>query len=358
MRTWCEIGKLVGLAQTRPAAVRAVAGAHEPILGTLPQWAQGRLLGGVEAALEGSGLMVVHRTEPRWVPSMLDNGFQWTRWRDADGFEPYEHVLRSARALASGERSEDVLFASLEIVPPSSSMDDVLARGAGEPSRMYGPVVLALDESTLARATAISSDGAQHAFGARAGAIEDLPGIVSERIARVYDHVAPVRGGTSRADDLLERLASADHRARVADLVHDPDTWAMGISGRHPVELHIRGVTPADVRRIHVDPPQLWQGGRSSYEMDRLRPEAQWVAAGVLPPHHVDALLDARTRHAMPVTGTAAHVDARIAVERFNRSMDQGDDAARASIWEYLDKPGPTAQGTAVRIRQMLAGST
>ena len=121
--SWRDLATRAASAVDRPSEVAQAARAYEPELGDFTPTERRRVLSAMEEILDGPDapyVVPLHTSQAYWVPSMLDDGFRWTRPRmDVDGvpYEPYEDKLREYHGLGAGEVSEDFLFTDVRMVP-------------------------------------------------------------------------------------------------------------------------------------------------------------------------------------------------------------------------------------------------
>jgi hypothetical protein len=276
--TWFEVARRAASSGSdRPDMLHQMARSFVPDFGELDPELSRRLLDATTAVTSDAYVVPAHSSEARWVPSMLEEGFRWPRWRAADGFEPYEDKLAQWSALGPGERSEDFLFAGVHVFPRTGGFADSLARHIDSASGLankYGPVTLAFHPSTLQRASILPAvSGAQY-VGTRPGTIEHLPALIAQRIAGEAGFMAERRAqftlvkkwpdgpraaiesarivrdvdrGMQGPLTALLDASRGEREAAVASLVFErPASFSM-----NPIESHVRELASSDV--VHVD---------------------------------------------------------------------------------------------------------
>jgi hypothetical protein len=351
----------------RATGVRDAAASYVPSFGDLGSRDARVLAATVDEALDGALVVPVHSTESQWAAPMLEDGFRWPRWRDVDGYEPYEDKLAEWGALGSGERSEDFIFAELRVLRGGSSLGAALRRdsaamrerGLGGAGTGYGEVTLAFDPRSLANATLLPAVATYPFHGGRAATIEHLPELLASRLAGDHGMLAAMEasglrlnGHVAEADEVLAgapalqrrllELVRSGHDERLAgvrELVYARPLSTRG--WRNPIEAHVRGLTPQDVVRVEVEPATVtFAAGSGAQARAAVR-----ELSGLVPATRLDEI-----EHA------ARSVGAVVAGFDEQRSLLAAARRSPGATVEFIEDPAAsTAVGTAQLRRQMAA---
>lgn len=361
----------------RSAHTTRVSGAFRPLNTEMPIRLQSVLNTAINDVLDSASVTPVHSTPSRWIPSMLNDGFGWPRFRAADGYEPYEAKLTQWGAMAAHEKSEDILFANLRVHPHAANGIDELV---GMPlNGQYGNAHLLFDPSTLVNATIFPAVLMHPYSGARAATIEHLPAVIGARIAGDFGYLSENIGAYYRDLSLYRKgeLRYAESRAMRPALIeamsgtrNDRSTWlASKIDDVdfEPIEAHLRNPVPDDVRAVVVREPtiELDDGiqerfvlsGKRLSELDATLPGRLSSVEDLMPVADLHAVNSAARTKQIPIAGDTSHHavhDAlsatpreviRITPERPTAQIKRGDVVVvnETGVWESA----ATAEGTA-----------
>lgn len=382
---WPQLAEYAAHASGRPQIVVERAANYVPEFGDLNPAQARKLVGTVEDILvrgNGTYRVPLHSTDAFYAPSMLDQGFTWQRWRDpVDGFEPYEDKLREWGALGSGERSEDFLFTAVAdygrrgTLGQSINLQSAMSRRGyfmKSGTTGYGNTTLTFDPRSLANATILSGVTVLGLHGSKAGTIEHLPALIASRLAAEAGYMPETElTGLQLLDKpsyTATRIAEmTELRAQLAaTLAAGRDDRMAGINSLYfqrivhsgnPVEAHIRHLTPGDVIRVDIEPPQItaWEpAGDTGSPLRRLSvlDGRTTRVDGLVDPERLDLIEAAAARHNIPVAGLpqqrAIHAESMALQARYGADRVTVKLASAAA-------PSSTAIGTASLRRRMNA---
>jgi hypothetical protein len=323
----------------RLPVVREAAHAFRPDLGSMPAAAGAELRSAVHDALDDLAVVGVHSSEPGWVPSMVNDGFEWPRWRDTDGFEPYEDKLAEWNVLGTGERSEQLLFAGLSFLPAHLPLDAAIAaRAATRPAPEwtstvsaaandlttgYGPVSLVFGTDALLGATMIPHVSSVSRIGLHAGTAEHLADTIASRIA--LDHgfmsdrlVASLRAAGRDADAArFDHMSSERHS--LLRMLEQPHERVVGDvrtllldSGLQspPMEAHLRRPMPEQLVGLHAERPAVDEFSSVMAAGPRMVTTKFRTLRNVIDPESLHAIEDAGAGRGLPLINGPVHHDA------------------------------------------------
>jgi hypothetical protein len=204
----------------------------------------------VNEALNGLDMWAVKNIDPREAIDLLSGKPVASTF--IGSMRPYD---TSNGVLAGGETLDSIRFGSVQFLPRGTSLDsfEASARDLGLPH--WGGIATVLDDDVFARSTMLAADRVPASdWGFMASSPSDVNKIVLERL--IAEETVEAQWGqfaTSMPNTI--RVATADSiRQRVLDTFRAP----LGA-----IELHIRNLTPEDIRGLYVEPARkrgMWQG--------------------------------------------------------------------------------------------------
>lgn len=329
---------------SRPEFIRTLAREFVPNHGSMPRHVADPLAQAVDDALEGVALIPTHQTGPGWAPSMIRGRLGWQRWRDVDGFEPYEDKLAFHGALGPGERSEDILFAGLTFAPGAASVPAGLEQASL--GALYGEVTIGFRPEVLSRATIFPQVGMWAHSNTRPATIEHLPETIVTRIAASYGFMADDTAETYRsygmyrmadawhADGLrrqpmLEKAMAGTREQRAAFVRR----FLTGGGSDGPLEIHLRRPTGDDIAGVALAPP-TFERDVAALPIDDARlatfvpnrgypvdPDAFQFVSGVIPRAQVEAIEFAAADAGVPLRNAWLHDEANRVLEQTRRQV-------------------------------------